>query len=422
MLVASASAVLVTQGCSEKKSETQVEKPVRRDVPLRVALVGSDDDAERLQQSWAAVVEQPLDCSVLPLDRADTSKWAAELPKLISKNDVAIMPQMAIADSASDDALLAFRDQDFANLETDLGVLRPACRSQALYAGELVATPLGAKTPALVTSEESDPIKTWAEYDSWVESINGEAAEPLADGWVATMFLWRAASSVDASWLFSREAMAPELDSQPYVDVLTQMQKTASRYKGPRKDAATIWTELNAGKLRGGIAMEFPGEESVAQLTMSNLPGEQSATRLMLDPFSPVACITAACRQTDASKQFVAWLSGGEGSDSMRRQRPDFSSVRSAIVDADNMQQSQTSSYQQWLAGRLDTPITVSPLQLLSAADYYQALDEELIKVFNEQADPSEALKAAADRWRELTQKVGVKKQTRAWRRSQGLG
>ncbi len=421
MLVAS-SAVLIS-GCGKEKKKAQPTgdvSSIRRDVPLRVTYVGSDEDAERLKRSWAAVVEQQLNIMVSPLSRVDPTTWANDLAEKSSKSDVVIIPLMAVAGLFADEQLLAFRDEDLVAWGEQSGDLLQACHTQSDYDGNPTVMPLGGQVPALVTAEETDPITTWDQYDQWVQKVDGKAAEPLAPGWSAAMFLWRAASSIESEWLFERDTMQPLLESDEYVAVLDQMQQTVSRYSGAAKTPTQIWTELQDGSLDGGIAIEPASKAAESQLFVSNLPGPQGENRILLDPMTPVACLASSCRQTAASKQFISWISGGEGSETVRQNLPGFSTVRRSNIQSSERTQKQTSGYQQWLEGRLQTAVTVPPLQLIDAAEYYQTLDRGIIEGLANKADPKQTLLAISKQWNTITKRVGIKTQRAAWRRSAG--
>ena len=80
-----------------------------------------------------------------------------------------------------------------------------------------------------------------------------------------------------------------------------------------------------------------------------------------------------------------------------------------------------TSSFGQWLATRLSSPITMPTLQLLHAGDYYAALDSQVVRALDGEVTPEQALAEVARRWQATTEQVGVEKQLRAWRRAQGM-
>ena len=416
-LLTSVSAVLIASGCQTNSTEEIAPAPPRQDVPLRVAMFGTEQDAEVLTRGWASVMSQPLKIETLKVDRAATAGIASRITELAEQSDVVIYPIIAMAELVADDAIVPIQTAEFAATEQELGPVATTMRNgAAMYGGNLVATPLGAQVPALLVTEAIDPIETWADYESWVSDLDGAAAEPLAPGWAAIAYLWRAASTLESGWLFSGDDLTPLVDSEPYVQILQQMKQTAEKYKPGRLTPSEIWSQIQSGKLKGGIGFQV-GNENEAQVSVSNIPGAASTNRVLLDPFSPVISISAACRQTAASKQFANWLSGGEGSESVRRQIPAMTTTRTRRIAAGDSNQQQGSAYQQWLSKRLTTPVTLPALQLLAAGEYYAALDQQIGLCLDGTTGPAEALTAVATRWRELTDSIGVEKQERAWRR-----
>ena len=77
--------------------------------------------------------------------------------------------------------------------------------------------------------------------------------------------------------------------------------------------------------------------------------------------------------------------------------------------------------YDQWLAERLQTPLTMPTLQILNAGQYYHVLEQQVQKCLRGDAAAQEALGEVAEQWRSITNKVGTEKQLRAWRRAQGM-
>ncbi len=417
-----ASAVLLAAGCRSEENE-EVTTPIaeREDVPLRIVMVGSGADAELLTRAWASVMTQPLKIQTLDISRQSAAGDLAKLPELAKKSDVLIYPILATADLFAANSIVPATPESYRAAEQELGQVQAAAKNGAgMYAGEIFAVPLGARLPALVATEEMDPLSSWAEYDRWVGDLEDAACEPLASGWAGAMFLWRAASTLETGWLFSREGMVPLVDSQPYIDVLKQMKATADRYQPGRLTPEQIWSRIQGESLRGGICFQATADNET-QVHVLDLPGEVSANRVLLDPFSPVVSISSSCRQTSASKQFANWLSGGEGSETIRRQIPGMTAVRRQRVGGSAANQQQAGSYDQWLSERLETPITLPAMQLLSAAEYYAVLDQQVGSCLDGQASPDEALGEVAASWRRLNESVDTRKQERAWRRAQGM-
>ena len=421
-LLAAGSVGTALPGCHGKQpSETSVavEQPATSDVPLQVTLVGNQDDGQLMDRAWQSVASQSLDVQAVALDRADARGAIGQLPSLAKKSDLLIYPLCGVSDLYDAEVIQPIREEDFTAADDELGQMFVALRNGvASYAGELVGLPLGAKLPALVTAEAADSLSTWDEYASWIGDVNGLAAEPLVAGWAGQMFLWRVATVLESGWLFERDGMKPLIDGEVYVEVLNQMKKASDRYQGDRATPAQIWAGIQSGKLRGGICFQVGmGEE---QVSVVDLPGPQSSRRVLFDPFLPMISLSSFSRQSRLSKRFSTWLSGGDGSDSLRRQISWITSVREPRAESGGAQQ-QASPYAQWLNGRLEMLITLPALQLRSGADYYHQLDRQVLRCLDGEATAEEALASVAAAWRELNESVGIAKQERAWRRAQGM-
>ena len=92
-------AALVT-GCSgsEQTTEDDVNQASpRRDVPLRVGLVGTEAEAEAMRVAWSMSMEQPLDIQVLATLR-DGAGDTAQIASRVAELDVAVFPQYAIGE------------------------------------------------------------------------------------------------------------------------------------------------------------------------------------------------------------------------------------------------------------------------------------------------------------------------------------
>jgi hypothetical protein len=290
----------------------------------------------------------------------------------------------------------------------------------ARFAGSYVNAPLGSLQPSLITIEPTDELTDWQQYHQWVESLQGAAAEPLADGWAGAMFLWRAASEIESGWLFARQDLQPQIDALPYQKVLSQMRDTARLYKPGRLSPQQIWSQLKSGALKGGLGFAFADEIGDVDLSFSD-PPDPGLDQLAMDPFSPVASLSSQSRQTAASKRFIRWLSGGEGRDSVRREIAGMTVTRTTRTDGASVSASAGQRYDAWLRRRLQTPVTVPTLQLLAADDYYAALDRQVIRCLQGEIEVVDALATLANEWQAIADRVGMKKQRRVWRQAQGM-
>jgi hypothetical protein len=413
-----ASSVSVGVGCRETIEPSATTAAPREDVPLRVALCGSQADREVLQGGWAAVSSQPLDITTIDAKRDSQDDWVSTLCQSTENSDLVIYPTLAIADLAVTERIAPLSDDEWQRTQDQNGVLHAALRNGvAMYSGNYLAVPLGCNQPAIIATEPIDAIATWSDYDHWVQSLDGAVAEPLADGWAAAMFLWRAASTIQNDWLFGREQLDPLIDSEPYQQVLAQMRETAKRYKNQPSGPEGIWSQLNSGELKGAVGFALPGDTPQLDFSFHSLPAV-GLNRVFIDPFAPVASLSARCRQSANSKKFIRWLAGGEGVDRIHQQ---IHRLTMTTVPPDRkVDDWQTEEgYDRWLSGRLRTPSTVPTLKLHSAPRYYAALDQQVVGCLQGQRDVNEALAAVKDAWTKINREVGIQRQQRAWRRAQ---
>lgn len=383
-------------------------------------MVASDDLAETIMRGWSSVSEQAIDVQAISFDRARPDEAISALVDASGKSDVLVGPASAIAELFSEKLIVSLADDELESIGDDLF---PALRNgMARYAADLIAMPIATPIPALwMTANDVSPddIKTWADYDRLVETNwNGSAAEPTAGGWAATSFLWRASTSV-SRWLFSRETFAPTIDDEEHVACLSQMVTTVNRYKKPRQTMAEVYESIRQGNVSGGIAYPTDADPIDGDWNVFSLPvGENllnSLVKPLPDPFSPVAMLSSNCRQTEASKTFIGWLTGGEGSQSSRQKLPPMHPTRESIQD------NNTTPYTGWIKKPLRAAVALPTIQIIDAGDYYRVLDQAVTRCLDGKASVDEALQDTAKQWNQITARIGTEEQLRAWRRAQGM-
>lgn len=413
ILTGTALATTFPVGCRQPSEQAAEPAKARTDVPLRVVLCGTDSDKEVLTRGWSAVSQQLLDVTVVDLDRASTAGLIDQIVAAVVSTDVIIYPQLAVAQLHASNLLTPVLEGDFERAEEQDGAFLAALRNgSARFAGRYIAMPLGANQPALITSEPDEVPEDWADYHTWVGSLDGAVAEPLAGGWAAMMFLWRATSYVTHGWLFARDGLEPQIDGEAYVAALRQMRDTSRLYKIDPTTPEAIWAELESGTLKGGLSFAFGDDPSQGDLTFANPPME-GPSRVLTDPFSPVASLSTKCRQSAASKRFLRWLSGGAGS--VRRQ------IGGMTITRKSRPEEQERPYDGWLRQRLRRPNVIPTLQLLAADEYYAILDQQVTRCLQGEAEPAEVLAETKAVWQRIGERVGLKKQQRAWRQTQGM-
>ncbi len=389
-------------GCDRTSPEAadNEQLDVRVDIPLRISWVGTQDDADAIRRGWSSVSEQAITIDVIPLNRNhDASNQAPdqasnhesptidEWIRIAKTSDVIGVPMMMIAELAAKQMIQPIAGGNIDQITSDL---LPALRSGvANYGGETFAIPYAAPLPALFSPSSDDAVDmTWAAYDQRVSGEwSGRAGEPTADGWAATSFLWRCAGAT-SKWLVSRESFEPLIDDEAYVQTLELMKRTVMRYDQPRQTPGDIWQRLSQGDLVAGITFPTTLPSQETQWRVSDLPtteaGVEGTVPTVFSPRLGVIAMTTHCRQTGAAKQFMQWISGGEGSQSTRQLIAPTGAVRSSDPS------SPTSPYTQWLEQKLESPITLPTFHFAAASEYYAVLDRAVTRCLDGKSSASE--------------------------------
>ena len=428
-------------GCSNRNAGDSAESTSAGPVsaPLRIMLVGKQSDGEAIQMAWSMTMEQPLAIDVVEPTREGGT---ATLTSRMTLADVAIMPQSLLGGIEQSEEAVPLSDEVLDSYQRDYGKPFPAvAEGLGSYGGETLAVAVGAKLFAVLALDSELPCETWGEYHQWVADLGGNAAEPLAPGWAAVSFLNRCASTISSGWLFNQVTMDPELQGQEYVSTLEQLAATAKLYKSEPKNPREIWQAIRRGKLQGGIGYEvsetmLPVTESsgtdpsasseelseeaeLFDVSVFSCPIETETDRLWFGPRTPLASISIGCRQTDASKRFIGWLTGGERIPLVRQQIERFSKTR---IDVNRNSSQSASAYSRWLAERLMTPQVIPALILPGAHEYNDSLDEAVRRCLDGERSPADALADAANAWQSITDRIGRKQQKVAWQKTLGFG
>lgn len=414
-------------------------------VPLRVLMVGDDQDAAAISRGWGAIAEKSLAIEAIPPSLESVEAMASKLLEGASKCDVLIYPLILVAQLNVIDALTPLSESESRENNSTGGDLYAALRGAARYSGEQIGVPVGAPVPALIAADgllfESLPedtkggagndeesttrrdsgIQDWQAYDQVVEADwKGMASEPTAPGWAGAMFLWRLVG-VD-SWLFDRETLEPLVTSDPYVAALAQMQSTHSKYTLKSQQPGAVWNAVASGELRGGIGFPASRNSGSEPSVVREMPGIDAASAVPLNPFTRLVSLSTNCRQSGSAKQFIRWISGGEGSAGTRSQVTGMTDTRIQLTASDSSSgASKTPNYDRYLRDRLASPITRPTLKIREGSYYYDVLDEQVRRALVDGISPEQALKAVYDGWESQTDKIGRPAQLRAWRRSQGM-
>ncbi len=344
------------------------------------------------------------------------------------------------------------------------------------------AVPLGSPVltcyyrPDLFEAHKKSPPRTWAEYQTLVEYFNHRdhapadlaadapwsgTIEPLAVGWGGRLLLARAASYArhrdNYSTLFQLDTMAPLVGSEPFVRALEELVKAAKA--GPADHTNLNPAEIHEEFLLGHSAMALSWPTPAASpptlrnsitphwagpVAFCELPGSERVynfssrtweTRSPQDsPHVPLLSIAGRLGsalqespRTQSALELVAWLSGrqwsarvaGASADATLYRRDQAQSPR-AWVEPD-IDLAAATQYARATSDALSRSVWLFALRLPGEDDYMDALDEAVTSAISDVHSAEEALQIAADVWREITERLGVDKQRRAYLRSLGL-
>ena len=319
------------------------------------------------------------------------------------------------------------------------------------------------------------PPQTWKEYEELARLLREEGlksggrelkygtVEPLARGWAGLVLLARAAAYAkerdNYTTLFDEKTLEPAIAGPPFVRALEEL--VAAAKLGPAEqldfDPAAARAEFWKGNAAMAISWPTRGEVGCRAATTPN--GRRAELCLPVSRSCPV--------QPRSTSPSNAWepreRRRGPARSAARRRRPhgrgpggkrtcrrrvrasplaDRSTVgqpglcRQSRDDAlpplasrraqgvgreQRIGQTAARQYAEQTAETLSRRQFLASLRLPGRADYLAALDEAVQAAVRGRQKPAEALKAAAEKWREINKRLGVERQKAAYMHSLGL-
>ncbi len=433
-------------------SETESSPPPanRRDVPLRVLLIGGAADAEVLRTAWLSIAEQSLAITTVDAKTIPVEQFDSEVASKMAACDIAIVAAGLLATIDLGNLLTEPSEPTLGNEGIASDSLLPVLREGLMrFGGRTVGVPLGAVQPVVAISGAAiaDGIsapRDWVEFIALAKSMNAAAteatalaAEPLAGGAAAKMFLWRASNARPPVWLFERESLAPVIDTQPYVETLETMKQCAEQYGDQRLTAAEVWSRCASGRLSMAITWpaiaheaDKPGAriEQPTDCQFSPLPvtrrDDPEPLQTLIDVDSPIALISTHCRQSETARRFLVWLAGDDGTRMLRHSINGFTELRIAIdatISPPTAEAELADDYATVLDQRLSSLAIRTTPQLIGYRRYIDALDQGVLDCLDSKSSAEHSLAEVAKQWSKLHAEIGIKEQSTAWRKAQGL-
>jgi multiple sugar transport system substrate-binding protein len=463
--------MLVLAGCPALGPQTTDQEQPFAGLKLKLLVVDDPPLASavrRLQSEWKS--RSGADLEVL-------EQTAAELAGAERLDaDAVIYPSHALAALAERKLIrpVPLELLDDPRLRWD-GIFDLVRLREALWGPTVYSIPFGSPVLTcyyradLLTKFDKQPPRNWDEYQELAEFFGDRttladaappadrpwfgACEPLGPGWAGLMLLARAAPYAKLpgrySTLFAIETMEPLVAEPPFVRALEEL-VTAHR-DGPPEQTGYSPDDVRQAFWRGECAMAlswpsaagapaaaqtglkagfaaFPGAHETYDPEVGRWqPREQAWHVPLLSIAGRLGSVSTAAERPDAAFQLLIALADKEWS-----QR-----VLTASAATTLFRDTQLAEAKLWVEPQIDTQTArqyaavlqraltgqewVFALRLPGREQYLAALDKAVADAIQGDVSPADALKAAAESWREITGNRGIDAQRSAYRQSLGL-
>ena len=467
---------LAVTGCPDGNVPEPVAAPAwRAAVVLRLAVVDDVEMADAIRRwrgEWAARSGGSVE--VVDWTAAELIAGGKRNKSGKTDADAIIYPSRYLGLLAEGDRIIPVRSSLLKSDLYDRADIFPLVSERvAVWGDRAMAIPLG--SPVLVLYYRADlferfglrPPTTWTQYDALVERFAsreglGEAApppsepwyatvEPLAPGWAGRMLLARAAGYAKHrdrfSALFDTETMEPLIAGTAFVRALEALEATFRRAGTPRVDVGEAYATILKGHAAMALAWPQPGAEidrgqASVELAVAELPGarevynagftepvERDAGDLLVPVLGlagRLGSVTRASKNAPAAFRLLAWLASAEISSQVstasrattlfRRSHAESAAVWSSIGTPTGTAQQYAQTVERTLSRTTWLPAPRIP----DADEYLAALDEAVAQTLSGDGSAEATLRAAAAKWRTITERRGIDRQREAYRHSLG--
>jgi ABC-type glycerol-3-phosphate transport system substrate-binding protein len=356
-------------------------------------------------------------------------------------------------------------------------------RQREITWGEHVyAVPLGSPTLVLFYRRDLfeelglDAPASWAEYQQLASRLSrredlGDAAppgespwygviEPLGSGWAGQMLLARAAVYARhrsyLSTIFDLDTMEPVITAPPFVRALQELVAAARFGPADAMDYSPddVRRELFAGHC--AMAVTWPSRAGSDNATDASQHGEQLLIGIaglpssrevyhpgdaewqdrgesetgqvtLLGVAGRLGSVTKASRQPQAALGLLLRISGSDWSEHISPHSPATTLFRTRQMAAaeswmDEGFEAVTARQYAELARQIHRQgLWLSSVRIPGRTRYLAALDGAVRQAVQGDQSPTDCLKAAADKWAEITAEYGMEAQKAAYWRSLGM-
>ncbi len=448
--------LFVATGCpkaEEAEEGLSIPPPGTR---LRVLVVDDPPLAQSigyLETEWKAQ-------SGFALEITDVS--AADFdPRKVPEADVVVFPCWMLGPAAGAGWAAPLPEKVIQNQESDWANIFFQIRAnEAAWGGKPMAVPFGSPVPVLYSRPdllEKGGCKVpsnWGEYVKTAKALGDSAtAEPLAEGWAGLTLLAHsaayAAHADNLSALFRINTMEPLIAGPPFVRALEEVVATADA-ASLDMDPAAVRAAFWQGKAAMAVTWPTAADEAVAKLEpdfpvgIGELPGSPDVYDVgeaiwekrdrgsdgriaLLAASGRLGVVTTSTQWSDAALQLLLWLTGEKWSAQVSSRSPNTTLFRNSHVTAVSgwvepaMPEDTAQQYGEAIVTALGREQRFSALAIPGRLEYLVALDAAVRAAVKKEKSPQDALNAAAEEWKQITEKLGVEEQKAAYRASLGL-
>jgi multiple sugar transport system substrate-binding protein len=477
LLLLVAAGTLSVSGCRPHRLESTRENKQAETVHL--AIVGDPALAEaigRLKGEWHAVTGNTLEIS--EINRFDVASGSAG-SEVAGSVDALIVSTGELGPLVETETIVPVPKGVRESSQAAWSDLFLLVQQGVTWGDDIWAVPFG--SPGLTILYRRDlfeaahqkPPTTWAEYQALVQFFSdrknlGDGApaadapwhatlEPLAPGWAGRLLLSRAAAYAkhrdNYSTLFNIDTFEPLVGGPPFVRALTELVAAAGGPGATPKDVSGLdptgarevffagqsamclaWPTAvhgvsDVGDWKVGFA-ELPGATEMynyASARWDDRTEEESMHVPVIPLEGRLGVVLKSSPRTEAAFNLLVFLSDEKWG----------TRVASASTATTLYRRSQRANVAQWVENGIDRTasrqyaqvvsdtmsrsVWVDALRIAGAAEYEAALDEAVDQARAGTATPSEALSAAVEKWKAISDRLGIDRQRAAYRRGLGL-
>ncbi|MGO9111058.1 MAG: ABC transporter substrate-binding protein [Thermoguttaceae bacterium] len=467
-------------GCTPKDSVPQGEaaKPL---AGLKLRLVVVDDPViatavRGLKDEWNAQTGSDVEVIETTEQQITEKKTAAAKPL---PGDAVICPAHLLGPLAEAKRLAPLPRKISRGPQGPWSQTFELLRNQdAVWGNEVYGVPLGSPVfccyyrADLLEQLHRKPPQTWKEYEELARLFREQGlksggvkygtVEPLARGWAGLVLLARAAAYAklrdNYTTLFDEKTLEPAIAGPPFVRALEEL--VAAAKLGPAEpldfDPAAARAELWKGST--AMAITWPtgartltagpslakGEGRNPLVGFAELPGATEIYQPSSSSWEPrsdddgqhvpllgvtgrMGVVHVESEHSDAAFELLLWLTDSRWGSQVFAASPATTLFRRSQVVSpkawveNSVSPTAARQYAEQTAETLSRQQFLASLRLPGRADYLAALDEAARAAVRGEQKPAGALKAAADTWREINQRLGVERQRAAYMHSLGL-